>query len=109
MSEEGRSDLGIVPISRPVEEDDRSHVRGELLRQPKAPKCAHGKANDSETFSPHPRMDLKAFHSALDLSAGCFLIEFRHEVFGSVPGRRSCPVVLVGSESNEPSRCEPIA
>src|SRR2546430_12484931 len=27
MSEDGRSDLGIVPISRPVEEDDRSQDR----------------------------------------------------------------------------------
>src|SRR5438132_2891796 len=78
MSEEGRPNLGIVAISRPVEEDDRSHVRGEFLCQPKSPKCAHGKANDSEGLSPHPRMDLKASHSALDLSAGCFLIEFRH-------------------------------
>src|SRR2546428_11322297 len=58
MTEEGRFDVGIVSISRPIEEDDRSNVRGELLRQPKTPECPHGKADDSEVLSLHPRMAL---------------------------------------------------
>src|SRR5437879_8732068 len=40
MSEEGRSDMGIVATSRPVAEDDRSNVRGDLLRQPNHHKRA---------------------------------------------------------------------
>src|SRR5437870_13512643 len=51
MTEEGRFDVRVVAIPRPVEEDDRSNVRGELLRQPKTPECPHGKADDSEVFS----------------------------------------------------------
>src|SRR2546422_852417 len=58
MTEEGRCYVGIVSIPRPVEEDDRSNVRGELLRQPKTPEGPHGKADDTEVFSPHPRMAL---------------------------------------------------
>src|SRR5207244_1413335 len=32
MTEEGRFDVGIVSIPRPIEEDDRNDVRGKLLR-----------------------------------------------------------------------------
>src|SRR6266702_318501 len=58
MTEEGRFYVGIVSIPRPVEAADRSDVRWELLRQPKPPECPHGKADDSEVLSLHPRMAL---------------------------------------------------
>src|SRR5256885_3058960 len=53
MSEKGRSDPGIDAISRPQEEDDRSHIHGEFLRQPKPPKSAQGKPKHSKAFSPY--------------------------------------------------------
>src|SRR5438132_14788 len=58
MTEEGRLDVGIVSIPRPIEEDDRSDIRWELLRQPKTPECPHGKADDSEVFSLYRLMAL---------------------------------------------------
>src|SRR5713101_10157900 len=110
MTEEGRLSLGKIDLpSRPVEDDDRSQVSREFLRQPKTPECPHRKADDSEAFFPDRRMDLKASDAAHNLPAGCFLIESRHQLLRSVPGRGGRPAVKVGSESDESGRCEPIA
>src|SRR5207245_11809612 len=54
MTEEGRCYVGVVSITRPVEEDDRSNVRGELRRQPKTPAGSHGQADEAEAHSTTP-------------------------------------------------------
>src|SRR5207244_5121379 len=76
MTEEGCLDPGIVAVPRPVEEDDRSHVGGERLRQPKTPECSHRKAHHSEVFSPYPQMALQASQAASNISLGRCLIDF---------------------------------